>query len=256
MTGHEGDFAPNPVDAVVFDLGNVLIRWDPAPAIAAAVGPERAQAFLADASFDFGAWNAANDLGRPFVEAEESAVAAHPHLADEIRAYRANFDASMVEQIEGTVAILRELHEAGTPLFALTNWSAETFPLARDRFDFLDLFDDIVVSGAEGVAKPDPAIFAVLRARVGRPLEECVFVDDGPHNVAAAAAAGMDAIRFTDTGHLRRRRRAARLLAARRAAAAADKGTVVTVHPKIPTQRPRPAAVRPRTVGSSPAASD
>lgn len=205
MTGHEGDFAPNPVDAVVFDLGNVLIRWDPAPAIAAAVGPERAQAFLADASFDFGAWNAANDLGRPFVEAEESAVAAHPHLADEIRAYRANFDASMVEQIEGTVAILRELHEAGTPLFALTNWSAETFPQALERFDFLDLFEDIVVSGEEGVGKPDPEVFEVLEERIRHRggLDDSIFIDDSAANVMAALEAGIDAIRFTDPDALR-----------------------------------------------------
>lgn len=191
------------VAAVVFDLGNVLIRWDPRPALAAAVGPDEADRFLAAADFDFGAWNAAQDAGRPFDDGEAEVAATHPHWAEHVRGYRPHFAHSLTGPVDDTVAILRDLHAAGVPLFALTNWSAETYPLARERYDFLDLFDDVVVSGAEGVAKPDPTIFAVLRERVGRPLEECVFVDDGPHNVAAAAAAGLDAIRFTDTGHLR-----------------------------------------------------
>jgi 2-haloacid dehalogenase len=203
MTGDE--LAPSPVDAVVFDLGNVLIRWDPAAAIAAAVGPDRARAFLADEAFDFRAWNHANDVGRSIAEAEELAMAAHPHLAEEIRAYRANFAASMVEQIEGTVAILRELHEAQVPLFALTNWSAELFPHALDRFDFLDLFEDIIVSGEEGVGKPDPEIFEVLEERIRHRggLDDSIFIDDSPANVMAALEAGLDAIRFTDPETLR-----------------------------------------------------
>ncbi|RYU15712.1 HAD family hydrolase [Nocardioides iriomotensis] len=189
--------------AVVFDLGNVLIRWDPRPALAAAVGDDEADRILAADDFDFGAWNAAQDAGRPFEQGEEEVAASHPHWAEHVRGYRPHFEHSLTGTVDDTVAILRDLHEAGVPVFALTNWSAETFPLARERYEFLALFDDVVVSGAEGVAKPDPAIFEVLRERVGRPLEECVFVDDGPHNVAAAADAGMDAIRFTDTGHLR-----------------------------------------------------
>jgi 2-haloacid dehalogenase len=189
--------------AVVFDLGNVLIRWDPRPALAAAVGDDEADRILGADDFDFGAWNAAQDAGRPFEQGEEEVAASHPHWAEHVRGYRPHFGYSLTGTVDDTVAILRDLHEAGVPVFALTNWSAETFPLARERYEFLALFDDVVVSGAEGVAKPDPAIFEVLRERVGRPLEECVFVDDGPHNVAAAADAGMDAIRFTDTGHLR-----------------------------------------------------
>ena len=99
--------------------------------------------------------------------------------------------------------MLRDLHAAGVPLFALTNWSSELFPHARDGYDFLALFDDIVVSGDERMAKPAPEIFAVLQQRVGRPLQECVFIDDSPANAAAAARAGLDTIVFTDTDHLR-----------------------------------------------------
>ena len=191
------------VRAVVFDLGGVLIRWDPAAAIAAAVGEDRAQRYLAHPEFDFGAWNLSLDHGRTFAEAEAEAVAAHPDLAEEIRAYRANFSSSLVGEVDDTVTILRELHAAGVPLFALSNFSAETFPAARDRFDWLGLFDDIVVSGAERLAKPDPQIFRVLERRAGVPFRECVFVDDSPRNVEAARALGMDAIWFQDTGHLR-----------------------------------------------------
>ncbi|MGA9746750.1 MAG: HAD-IA family hydrolase [Nocardioides sp.] len=189
--------------AVVFDLGNVLIRWDPRPALAAAVGADEADRFLAADDFDFGRWNAAQDAGRPFDEAEDQVAASHPHWAEHVRGYRPHFAHSLTGPVDDTVGILSDLHAAGVPVYALTNWSAETFPHATDRYGFLDLFEDVVVSGQVGVAKPDQAIFEVLRERVGRPLDECVFVDDSAANVAAADRAGMDAIRFTDTGHLR-----------------------------------------------------
>ncbi|WP_018155719.1 HAD family hydrolase [Demetria terragena] len=197
--------APSLVDAVVFDLGNVLIRWDPFRAIAAGVGEERARAFLNHASFDFAAWNHAQDAGRSWVDGEEAAIASHPDLADEIRAYRANFSASLVGPVDDTVAVLRDLHRAEVPLFALTNWSEELFPEAVARFDFLDLFHDIVVSGEEGVAKPDPEIFDVLEGRLRHlgGLEDSIFIDDSETNVLAAERLGMDAIHFTGPGHLR-----------------------------------------------------
>ncbi|GAB3071991.1 HAD family hydrolase [Pedococcus soli] len=200
-----GDLAPRPADVVVFDLGNVLIRWDPVPAIAVAVGPERAAAFVADPDFDFAAWNHANDAGRTLDEAEQSALASHPHYAEEVLAYRRHFDASLMGEIEGTVAILEELHAAKVPLFALTNWSADLFPVAVERFGFLDLFEDIIVSGEEGVAKPDPEIFEVLEERVRHRagLDDCIFIDDSPANVLAAEETGLDAIHFTNPDHLR-----------------------------------------------------
>lgn len=199
------DLKPSPVDAVVFDLGNVLINWDPQPAIAAGVGEERARKFLSGDEFDFGSWNHAQDAGRTFAEAEREATASYPHLAEEIRSYRAHFAESLRGQIDGTVEILRQLHAAEIPLIALTNWSAETFPVALDKFDFLDLFEDIIVSGEEGVAKPDPEIFEELADRVRHlgSLDDCVFVDDRLANVQAATIAGMDAIEFTSPEELR-----------------------------------------------------
>ncbi|WP_457254035.1 HAD family hydrolase [Pedococcus sp. P5_B7] len=196
---------PRPADAVVFDLGNVLITWDPVAAVAVAVGPERARAFVTDPDFDFAAWNRANDAGRGLDEAERVALESHPHFAEEIVAYREHFGASLVGEIAGSVEILRELHAADMPLFALTNWSADLFPVALDRFDFLDLFEDIIVSGEEGVAKPDPEIFEVLEERVSHRagLDDCIFIDDSPANVQAAAETGLDAVHFTGADHLR-----------------------------------------------------
>ena len=167
------------------------------------VGPEQATAFLADPGFDFMSWNHQQDAGRSWDGGEAVAVSAHPHWEEAIRAYRANFGDSLVGAIQDSVQILRELHAAAVPLFGLTNWSAELFPVARSRFDFLDLFEDIIVSGQEGVAKPSPAIFAILARRVARPLQRCVFIDDSADNIQAAKQAGLDTILFTDTGHLR-----------------------------------------------------
>lgn len=211
-TDPEGNLAPDPVrnlapetvHAVVFDLGNVLITWDPLPAVARAVGERQAALFLSDQDFDFMAWNQAQDAGRSWGEAEEVAVTAHPQWEPAIRGYRENFPFSLVGAIQDTVDVLHELHAAGIRLYALTNWSRELFPLALDRFDFLDLFEDIIVSGQEGVAKPDPEIFAILRERIGHGLGDCIFIDDSAPNIEAAREAGLDAILFTDTGHLRK----------------------------------------------------
>ena len=192
-----------PPDAMVFDLGNVLIRWDPHPAIAAAVGEDEARRFLAADDFDFAAWNHAQDAGRSWQPAEDEAVARHPHWAPHLRGYRANFDRSLLGPIDDTVRVLEDLAARRTRVIALTNWSAELFPHARRRFGFLDLFEDIVVSGEVGVAKPAPAIFALTAERAGLAPEQLVFTDDSPANVAAADALGIDAIRFEDTGHLR-----------------------------------------------------
>lgn len=199
------ELAPNPVDVVVFDLGNVLISWDPLPAVAAAVGERRAARFLADETFDFAAWNHAQDAGRPWDRAEAAAVASHPQYEQEILAYRANFAQSLRGPVTGTVELLRELHAADVPLVALTNWSQELFPAALERFDFLDLFEDIIVSGEEGVAKPDPEIFQVLAERIQHHcgLEDAVFIDDSLANVQAALRAGLDAIPFVGAADLR-----------------------------------------------------
>ncbi|MGN6130169.1 MAG: HAD family hydrolase [Nocardioidaceae bacterium] len=188
---------------VVFDLGGVVVDWDPVPAIAAAVGRERAERFVHGGEFDFAAWNHAQDAGRSFAEAEAAASASHPHLAEEVTSYRPNFARSLRGLVPGTADILHALHGRGTRLVALTNWSGETFHHAPEVFpEVFGLFDDVVVSGAEGVAKPDPQIFGILQSRLGHPVDGVFYVDDSARNVEAARAAGMDAVHFTDAAAL------------------------------------------------------
>jgi 2-haloacid dehalogenase len=191
------------VTAVVFDLGNVLIDWDPLPAIAAGVGDEQAAAFFAAEDFDFLTWNHQLDSGMSCAEGEAQVAREHPHWHPHVVAYREHFDRSLIGAVDESVAVLEDLVARDIDVFGLTNWPAELFPVARERFGFLELLHDIVVSGEEGAAKPDPAIFAVLADRVRRPLAACAFTDDRQVNVDAAAAAGLDAFVFTDPQRLR-----------------------------------------------------
>ena len=187
--------------AVIFDLGNVLIRWDPRLLYRQLLPADEVDAFLTEV--DFAAWNHAQDLGRPFAEGIEELAAKHPHRRDLIEAYPARFPESLDGPIQGTVDLLQELHVAGIRLIALTNWSAETFPHARATFEFLTLFEAVVVSGEEGVGKPDPAVFDLVLGRHRLDPQRTVFVDDAPRNVAAAAAAGVLAVHFTSPDELR-----------------------------------------------------
>ena len=188
---------------LVWDLGNVLIDWQPHAAVAAGVGPEEARRFLAADDFDFLAYNRGPDSGLDWDAAEAEVARTHPHWLEHCRAYRTHFAASLAGEVPGSVAIVNDLAAAGIPMWGLTNWSAELYPHAPAAYDFLGLFEDVIVSGVEAVAKPDPAIFEIVRRRTGRPLDRLVFVDDRADNVAAAAALGMDALLFTDAVALR-----------------------------------------------------
>lgn len=189
------------ITGVVWDLGNVLIDWDPTPAIAAGVGDEEAGRFLA--SIDFREWNHGPDSGGSWDDAEAWLDAEYPHFSAHGRSYRPHFAVSLLGEVPGSVDLVRELHTAGVPQWGLTNWSAELYPHAPATFDFLELLEDVVVSGVEGLAKPDPAIYELLVARTGHPLGELVFVDDRADNVEAAAGCGMRAFVFTDAARLR-----------------------------------------------------
>ena len=186
---------------VVWDLGNVLIDWDPQAAIAAGVGEDEARRFLA--AFDFRGWNHGPDSGDTWEDAEAWLDAEHPQWSAHGRAYRPHFATSLLGEVPGSVDLVRTLHAAGVPQWGLTNWSAELYPHAPARFDFLQLLEDVVVSGVEGLAKPDPAVYALTGRRAGHPLERLVFVDDRADIVEAAAACGMRALVFTDAATLR-----------------------------------------------------
>jgi 2-haloacid dehalogenase len=195
----------------VFDLGGVLIDWDPRHLYRKLLADEAAvEEFLATVCTP--EWNAELDRGRPFAEGVAQLVERHPEHAAAIAAYHERWPEMVAGDIPGTVEVLAELRAAGVPLYALTNWSAETFAITRGRFEFLEWFDGLLVSGEERVTKPDPAIFQLLLDRFGLDPTATVFVDDSAANVAAARRLGFDAIRFTGHEELRRELVARRLL--------------------------------------------
>ena len=149
------------------------------------------------------AFNHGPDAGGSWDDAEADVRRTHPHWVEHALAYRANFEASLVGEVPGSVELLRELHAAGVRMWGLTNWSHELWPHAPRRFAFLDLLDGVVVSGAEGVAKPDPRIYEIVVARSGLSASDLVFVDDNEANVDGALAVGLDGIVFTGADALR-----------------------------------------------------
>lgn len=201
---------------VVFDIGGVLLRWDPRHLYRKLFpGDERAmEEFLTNVCTV--EWNERQDAGRTFAEAHAELLPRHPDKAHLIEAFGQRFDEMIAGPVEGTVDILAELRRAGVPRYALTNWSAETFPPARQRFEFLSWFDGIVVSGDEGVIKPDPQIFRILLDRYRIAPDEAVFIDDNPGNAAAAAALGIHGIHFRSPELLRRELETLGLLQRRR----------------------------------------
>jgi 2-haloacid dehalogenase len=196
---------------VVFDLGGVLIDWNPRHLYRKLFADEAAmEAFLATVCTQ--EWNERQDAGRSFSEAAALLCEQHPQHAELIEAFGARFDEMMRGPIEGTVTILETLHERGVPLYALSNWSAETYPLAAKRFEFLNLFRGMVISGEVGVIKPDPRIFRILLERHRIEPGKAVYIDDNPRNAEAARAFGIHGIHFTDPAKLRRELEDLRLL--------------------------------------------
>jgi 2-haloacid dehalogenase len=190
------------VDAVVFDLGGVLIDWNPRHLYRKLFEDEaKMERFLSEVCSPV--WNVTLDAGMSFDEGIAELLRRHPDEAHLIRAWKERWEEMLGGAIEGAVALLDELHAAGMPLYALTNWSAETFPIGRRHFPFLERFRDIVVSGQEKIVKPDPRIFELLVRRTGVAPERTVFIDDAERNVAAAARLGFRAVRFTDPESLR-----------------------------------------------------
>jgi 2-haloacid dehalogenase len=198
--------------AVVFDLGGVLIDWDPRYLYRKLLADEAAvEEFLAMVCTP--EWNAEQDRGRPFAEGVAELVERFPAQAAAIAAYHERWPEMLGGDIPATVELLAELRAAGIPLYALTNWSAETFGIARERYPFLEWFDGVLVSGEERMIKPDPAIFQLMVDRFGLDPESTFYVDDSAANVAAADRLGFDAVQFTSPAQLRRDLAARRLLA-------------------------------------------
>jgi 2-haloacid dehalogenase len=191
------------IKTVVFDLGGVLIDWDPRYLYRTMFDGDDAamERFLSEICSP--EWNSTLDAGRPWVEAIEELTREHPDFRDEIAAFRLRWPEMLGGAIDGTVALLAELRAKGVPLYALSNWSAETFPVALVRYDFLNWFEEVVISGELGITKPDPRIFEHLLGLHGLTAATTLFIDDAPANVTGAEAVGMRCLLFTDPVGLR-----------------------------------------------------
>ena len=189
--------------AVIFDVGNVLFDWNLRFLYERLISDDRAlDVFLRDVLTT--QWHLQHDAGRPFAETSAELIAQHPDHAALIAALGPRFNETIRGMIPGMEALVAELHDAGVPLFAITNFSGEFWrPFRAAHAAFFDRFRDVVVSGDEGLMKPDRAIYELALARFGLRAEEVVFFDDNPANVAGAAAVGVEAHLFSNANRLR-----------------------------------------------------
>lgn len=183
------------ITTVIFDLGNVLVDWNPRYLYRSRFPDEAAmEHFLAEVLTP--EWNRQMDAGKPFAQAVAELSARHPDHAGLIGLWHTHWEETLGGPIEGSVALLRRLAGANRRLVALSNWSAETFPIARQRFDFLSCFEDIVVSGEHAMAKPDREIFELACRRWRINPAQALFIDDNADNIDTARAMGFHTVRF------------------------------------------------------------
>jgi HAD superfamily hydrolase (TIGR01509 family) len=191
------------ITTVVFDIGNVLIEWDPRHLYRRIFAtPDETEHFLATVCTS--AWNLEIDRGKPFAEAVEELAVRHPQHEPAIRAFDERWNEMVPGLVPGTLALMERLEERGAPLYAITNFSAEKFAEARLRFPFFDRFRGVIVSAHERLVKPHRAIFELLLSRYGLKAEECLFIDDSAANVVGARAVGMAAHHFKGAADLER----------------------------------------------------
>ena len=184
---------PTP-EAVVFDIGNVLIEWNPERFYDGLIGPEARRRLFAEV--DLHGMNEAVDAGARFRATVEATAAANPAWSDAILCWYHRWIDMASPRIEHSIALMRRLRAKGVPVFALTNFGIDSFAYAQTQYDFLSEFDHAYVSGHLGVTKPDPAIYAAVEAHCGLPPGRLLFADDRADNIAAARARGWQAHLF------------------------------------------------------------
>ncbi|MEM7177594.1 MAG: HAD family phosphatase [Pseudomonadota bacterium] len=188
---------------VIFDVGRVLIEWDPRRLYRQLLPDEAAvDHFLTRICPP--EWNLEQDRGRPWAEAVAVQSARHPDHADLIAAWDRRWSETVPDAIWETAALFGRLRARGVPVYGLTNFSQEKWPLVVDRFSFLSDFDDVVVSGEVDLVKPDPAIYRLLLARNGLRPEQGLFIDDSAANIGAAAGLGLGTHHFQGAAELAR----------------------------------------------------
>lgn len=181
--------------AVIFDIGNVLVEWNPERYYDSRLGAERRARLFAEV--DLHGVNLAADAGAPFRAAIYDLAARHPDWAEEIRWWHDDWLALASPRIDHSVALLRALRRKGVPVFALTNFGDDSFGYACEAYEFLTEFDRAYVSAHLGCIKPDPAIYAAVEADCGLPPEALLFTDDKAENIEAAARRGWQTHHFT-----------------------------------------------------------
>jgi 2-haloacid dehalogenase len=187
---------------VVFDLGNVLIGWDRALLFSKLIDDaDELEHFLSEV-YSLEA-NQELDRGVPLADVVAALSAQHPKYQTVLEAFGHRWIETIAGAIDGSVEILEELNSRWTPLYALSNWGAETFAIVEHEFPFFGLFDGLVISGREGVVKPDRAIFDLMCERHGFRPAEALFIDDSETNIDAAHALGFDTILFAEPEQLR-----------------------------------------------------
>ena len=179
----------------VFDVGNILLKWDPRNLYQRVFSDPARMAFFLD-HVCTAEWNLAQDRGRSWAEAEAEAIARHPDFAPEIRAFRARWAETVGGPIKPNVALLDTLRSNGVRNYAITNFAEDTFAEAQEMYPFLKGFDGIICSGVEKVCKPDAAIYQILLDRYHLKAEDCVFIDDSMANITAAAKLGFHTIHY------------------------------------------------------------
>jgi 2-haloacid dehalogenase len=195
--------SPDDIDAIIWDLGGVLIDWNPEYVFREIYpDPNERQWFLDNVCTND--WNLQQDAGRLLHEATEEKVAEWPAFESQIRAYYGRWEHMLGGQIDESVELLRKcITQNQRRQLALTNWSHETFPIAQERYEFLQWFEGIVVSGVEKVVKPHPGIFEILLDRYHVNPARALFIDDNAGNIAGAKALGIKGIHFTSPGQLK-----------------------------------------------------
>lgn len=184
------------IEAVIFDIGNVLTRWQPEAFYDRAIGEDRRRALFAEV--DLHGMNDRIDEGALFRETIYATAEAHPGWADEIRWWYDRWIELASPRIEGSIALLRALRRRGMPVFALTNFGRYSYDEALPKLDFLAEFDRRYVSGVMGVIKPDPRIYEMVEQDCGIAPERLIFTDDRAENIAAAQVRGWQVHHFTD----------------------------------------------------------
>ena len=191
------------IDTVLFDLGQVLVRWDPYRPYVGRYERDEVERFFEE--IDFPAFNHLQDAGRTWAEARSALAGSHPHRVPMLDVYIDHFAQSLLGEVEGASDLVDELQRLGLRVIGLTNWPAESFHLAARGAPVVGRLDDVLVSGREGVAKPDPAFFRLAADRFGIEPGRALFTDDLPGNVDSAARCGFHVELFTSTPALRAR---------------------------------------------------